>query len=124
MSYRRVITLLITAELRLPDIEDAGRITELATVDGVTYVCVPDGVALPQPQPAEIAASICEVVLTEALRAAIRAESPHVRLINARVQEGIDGVSNFAQIDPALDATERAIAYREWGWAEEAKLGL
>lgn len=44
---------------------------------------------LPVGQPAEIAASIAAVTLTDALRDAIKAASPHVRLINERVREAI-----------------------------------
>lgn len=40
-TYRKVCDHYATHELRLPD----GAI-ELATVDGLTYVSVPDGVAL------------------------------------------------------------------------------
>ena len=81
ISYRKFITRQITREL-LPFETDAmsgPAWTELATVDGVTYVCLPDGVTVPAGQPREIAASIAPVVLTPELRAAIAAASPHVR---------------------------------------------
>ena len=58
------------------------RITELCTIDGVTYVSVPDGITLPE-QPEQI--TVEEVALTDELKAAIRVASPHVQLIDERV---------------------------------------
>ena len=65
--------------------EDSG-CTELATIDGTTYVHVPDGVTLPE-QPEQI--TVEEVTLTPELREQIKAASPHVRLSYKRLQERI-----------------------------------
>ena len=62
--------------------------TELCTLDGVTYVSVPDG-ELPA-QPAQIAASVIDpVTLTTELREAIKAASPHCQLIHQRMEDKI-----------------------------------
>lgn len=59
--------------------------------DGRTVVCVFDGHDLPADQPAEIADSIETLPshLPTELKAAIREASPHVRLINQRMQDRI-----------------------------------
>ncbi len=107
--------------------------TELATVDGVTYVCLPDGVTLPAEQPSEIAASIAAVTLTDALNTSIKAASPHVRLINERVQAAIaEQYSHADEIKLMRTApSPQMVAYnayaeecRLWGRGEKAKLGL
>jgi hypothetical protein len=62
--------------------------TELCTIDGVTYVSVPDG-DLP-PQSVQISASIVNpVTLTTALREAIKATSLHCKLIHERMETKI-----------------------------------
>ena len=62
--------------------------TELCTIDGVTYVSVPDG-DLP-PQSVQISASIVNpVTLTTALREAIKATSLHCQLISERIETKI-----------------------------------
>ena len=60
--------------------------TELATIDGTTYVHVPDGVTLPS-QPEQIAVE--EVTMTDELREQIKAASPHVKLSYKRLNERI-----------------------------------
>ena len=107
--------------------------TELATIDGVTYVALPDGATLPGEQPQEIAANVAPVTLTDAQRDAIKAASPHVRLINERVREAIAERYSFADEIKLLRTapSPECIAYnayaeecRAWGRAEKAKLGL
>ncbi len=62
--------------------------TELCTIDGVTYVSVPDD-DLPE-QAAQIRASIVNpVTLTTELREAIKAASPHCALIHERMEAKI-----------------------------------
>ena len=62
--------------------------TELCTIDGVTYVSVPDE-ALPE-QPAQIAPSVINpVVFTIELREQIKAASPHCQLIHERMEAKI-----------------------------------
>lgn len=129
-----------------PDRGTKAVITELATIDGVTYVSVPEGIELPQAQPIEIAASIKRVTLTDTLREAIKSVSPHCRLINERVIEAIrnaysvDDEQYFSRIGigAALNIYEfqdgerelllRFGAYveecRNWGRQQRAALGL
>ncbi len=120
--------------------------TELATIDGVTYVSIPEGEALPEDQPEQIAASITTPTMTPELVAAIKAASPHVRLIAQRMIEKIrerytvDDELFFAriaggaglgryEISPAeqaeLDAYQLYVeSVREWGRQQRAALGL
>lgn len=107
--------------------------TELATIDGITYVCLPDGATLPTVQPDEISASIQTVTLTPAQIAEIKAVSPHVHLINSRVSEQIAAEYSLAdeikllRTAPSLEFeayNAHAEACRAWGRAEKAKLGL
>ena len=65
--------------------EDSG-CTELATINGVTYVHVPDDITLPD-QPEQI--TVEAVTLTPELREEIKAVSPAVRLSYKRLQERI-----------------------------------
>ncbi len=99
----------------------------------MTYVSLPDGATLPAEQPAEIAASVQSVTLTDALRDAIKAASPHVRLINERVCEAIAERYSFADEIKLLRTapSPECVAYnayaeecRAWGRAEKAKFGL
>ena len=134
VSYRKFIDSLVTRELRLPEDAQRQRLgTELATIEGVTYVSLPDGATLPEDQPQEIVGSIATVTLTDAMRSAIKAASPHVRLVNQRVREAIaDRYSMADEIKLLRTApSAEALAYnayaedcRDWGRAEKAKLGL
>ena len=77
--YKRVTDQYTTYCLVEPDYNQLaieGRITELCTIDGLTYVSVPDGVELPE-QPETIAATLVEVDLAEEpeTKAAINAAS-------------------------------------------------
>ena len=109
---------------------------EIATlVDGRTVVVLFDGFALPDNQPAAIVESI-EVLpspLPADLRDAIRAASPHVRLINQRVQDAI--AERYSMADeiklmrtapsPEMEAYNAyAEDCRAWGRTQKAKLGL
>lgn len=106
--------------------------TELATVDGVTYVHVPDDYELPV-QPAEIAESVQPVTLTPELRDSIKDASPHVWLINERVRGKIAEVYplheeiKLLRTAPSAEFeayNAHAEACREWGRAQKARLGL
>lgn len=136
VAYRKFIDNIYTKELLLPEGEDGQRVgTELATVDGITYVSLPDGAKLPANQPAEIAASIQTLAtpLPTELRDAIRKASPHCRLIDRRVAEQIrarystDDEIKLLRIAPS-DETSAWNAYveecRAWGRAQRAALGL
>jgi hypothetical protein len=87
-SYRKHIDALRTVEIALPyDEANHQRIgTELATINGVTFVHVPDTAQLPA-QPAEI--TVEAVTLTPALIDEIKAASPHTWLINEQIKEKI-----------------------------------
>lgn len=146
-SYRKFITKEITRELRFPEGERHERIgTELATIDGLTYVSLPDGVSLPTDQPPEISDTIQSVTLDPVLRESIKQASPHCQLIAERMIEKIrasypiDEEMYFARIgvgaslgmyqpSPA-EMNELTVfgefveGVREWGRSERAKLGL
>lgn len=135
IGYRKHIDTLTTRELLLPeDPTTHQRIgTELATIDGVTYVALPDGATLPAEQPAQIAANVALVSITDALRDAIKAASPHVRLINERVRDAIAerysladeiGLLRTAPSPECAAYNAYAEECRAWGRSEKAKWGL
>ena len=134
-AYRKHIDAIYTHELRLPEGTDgqpAGQ--ELCTLaDGRTVVVLFDGYTLPAEQHATIASTIEVLTLTDALRAEIKAASPHVRLINQRVREAISSRYSLADEIKLIRTAPSAEmdAYnawaekcRAWGRAEKAKLGL
>ena len=132
--------------MRFPDstgADDELHCTELCTLDGVTYVAVPDGVKLPE-QPPEI--TIEPVTLTPELKAAIRAASPHCAFIDERRQLkiraryspddetymtriGLKQALNAGQMTP--EEGRKLMEYNAyveeclaWAKGERAKLGL
>ena len=145
VRYRKHITAYTIIELHQPESESGDRLTtELATLaDGFTYVAVPDGVVLPV-QPDEIQPE--PVFLTDELREQIKRESPHTRLINARVVERIrrrytadderkyttDTINNAIYGEPLSELqTSKRDAYMQyrnecvsWGREQKAILGL
>lgn len=151
IAYTKTQDAWTTYTLALPDnqADPAGgedlRCTELCTLDGVTYVAVPDGVTLPE-QPAQIADTVTPVTLTPELRDRIKSASTHCQFIDARMQDKIrarysaEDEMYFARIGAGvalgkytLEPGEEAAlteygAYvegvRQWGRAERAKLGL
>lgn len=150
VSFRKATDAWTTYTIVTPDtqLDAAGEeryCTELCTLDGVTYVAVPDGITLPE-QPAQIADSIAVVELTPELRERIKASSPHCQFIDARMQDRIrarysaEDEMYFARIgagvvlgkytfEPGEEAalTEYGAhveTVRQWGRAERAKLGL
>ena len=128
---------MTTHTLRLPEVlqgEQAAQ--EIATlVDGRTVVVLFAGQSLPKEQSDAIAAGI-EVLpnpLPTDLRDAIRTASPHVRLINQRVQDAISerySMSDEIKLmrtapSPEMEAYNAyAEECRAWGRAEKAKLGV
>jgi len=136
ITYKKYIDPQVTRELRMPvdaNLHPIG--VELATlIDGLTYVSLPDGVGLPVDQPVEIAASIVNPVTLSAIKLAeLKMESPHVRLINQRVAEGISERYTLAdeikllRTAPSTEFnTYNAFVEdcRAWGRAEKAKIGL
>lgn len=145
-SYAKFSTPHTIIQMALPDnqgLDDSLRCTELCTIDGTTYVAVPDGLTLPA-QPAEI--TVAPVVLTDALKAQIKAASPHVQLIYERTEALIrarytaSDEAKFARLgvgvalgaytftageqDELLEFGAHCEAARKWGRDERAGLGL
>jgi hypothetical protein len=124
---------------------DSQNTTELCTIDGVTYVAVPDGVTLPD-QPSQIADNIKNVELTAELISAIKTNSSHYKFISDQVQHKIrqkytmDDEMYFSRIASAAalsvyelkpDENEKLMQYNEyvesvriWAKQERIKLGL
>lgn len=137
-AYQKVPTEFSIVQMAVPEGS-----TELCTLDGITYVAIPDDAELPD-QPEEIVTA--PAVLTPELRAQIKVASPHVALTYTRTQEMIrskysaDDEAYYARIGvgAALGAytfepgeQEELLTFgafvetaRTWGRAERAKLGL
>lgn len=145
-SYQKVSTPYTVIQAVLPDsavVNDELHCTELCTIDGITYLSVPDGVTLPE-QPTEI--ELKPVTLSPELREQIKAASPHAQLISERMiqkiraQYSIDDEMFFARIGvgaangmytPTAGEMADMQAFgefvesvRQWGREERAKLGL
>jgi hypothetical protein len=87
IKYQKYTDEYTTYRLAEPDYREGDdRCTELATLDGFTYVHVSDSITLPA-QPEQI--TVEEVTLTPELREEIKAASPHVRLSYKRLQDRI-----------------------------------
>jgi hypothetical protein len=119
---------LVEPDYNLLEIED--RITELCTIDGITYVSVPDSIILPA-QPEQI--TVEEVELTDELKESIKSASPHVQLINDRVVSKIREVYSLndeikmIRLSPSAESTaynEYVESCRDWGRVAKANLGL
>ena len=81
-SYQKV-TDKYTTYTAIDNGEEDKRITELCTVDGDTYISVPDDVVLPE-QPKQI--KLEPVILTDGLKEQIEEVSPYIQLIKKRVR--------------------------------------
>ncbi len=147
-SYKKYVDKITTKELRLPiDAQTRESIgTELCTIDGLTYVFIPDEITLPVEQPNEIVDSVRVVTLTDELREQIKQVSPHVKLIASRMQDrirekySIEDEMYFARIGAGAangfytpaDSEFQAMkefgnfveSVRQQGRTERAKLGL
>ena len=140
-SYQKYSDASISRELLFPENpETRQRLgVELATIDGVTYVSLPDGVKLPADQPKEIVDSIKPVTLTVQEKAGIADASPHVALIRAKVRQEIAEKLSIedelglirsklrapAAANAAFEAYDSlAEGARSRAAAEKAKLGL
>lgn len=128
VSYQKFITRDITRQLNAPE-----QSVELCTIDGVTYVSVPDDLQLPDAQPVEIASSIELVVMTDDIREAIKANSTHVELINDRVKAKIaERYSLSDELKEIRNSSSPSFAAyadyveecRQWGREQKAALGL
>ena len=129
-AYHKHIDAIRTVEINLP-VNGTDRLgTELATINGITYVFVPDPTELPD-QPIEI--DVAPVALTDAMRDQIKATSPHVRLINQQVEDKIreryspSDEIKLLRIAPS-EETSAWNTYveecRAWGRGKKAELGL
>ena len=132
-QYQKVQDAYTTHCLVEPDynlLETEDRITELCTIDGVTYVSVPDSIILPA-QPEQI--TVEEVELTDELKESIKSESPHVQLINERVVAKIREIYSLndeikmIRLSPSAESAaynEYVESCRDWGRVAKANLGL
>mgnify|MGYP007073545284 CR=1 FL=1 len=132
-KYQKTLDQFTTYCLVEPDynlLEAEDRITELCTIDGVTFVSVPDSIILPA-QPEQI--TVEEVELTDELKAAIKSASPHVQLINERVVAKIREIYSLndeikmIRLSPSEESTaynEYVESCRDWGRVAKANLGL
>lgn len=86
VEYKKSANSHTEIVMRFPDSlgeNDELHCTEIATVNGITYVAVPDGIVLPD-QPPEI--TLKNTVMTQELKMAIRLNSPHCQFIDERRQ--------------------------------------
>ncbi len=148
ISYKKTSDAYTIYELRMPDAQGTeGEIycAELGTIDGLTYVSVPDGVTLPEQLP-QVAATLQTVTPTAELLAQLKAISPQCALISERMVQkiraryspddedffariGLGSVLGMYQLPPAEKAEIQAFgefveAVRQWGRVERARLGL
>lgn len=131
VSYQKFIDAQRTVEIKLPEAGNGERIgSELATIDGVTYVSLPEGAVLPT-QPEEI--TVTPVTLTPELKLAISDASPFVRMIRQMVAEKIAArysVTDEIKLIRTAPSAEFEVynAYaeecRDWGREQKAELGL
>ena len=143
-AYTKVSTPYTTIQMALPyEMDSENQCTELCTLEGVTYVSVPDSVTLPD-QPAEL--TITETTITPELREQIKAASPHCALIAERMEArirskyslsdeqyfariGVGAALGVHQLEPGEQDEMLAFgawveSARQWGRDERAKLGL
>ena len=128
LSYRKSITRDTTKMLNAPD-----GATELCTIDGVTYVCIPDGAAIDEDQHEEVVGTMEVIELDLELCERIKAASPHIALIQKRVREKIEEVYSIhdeiklirtAPSEKFDVYNEHAEACRQWGREQKALLGI
>ncbi len=143
-AYIKVSTPYTTIQMALPyEMDSEKQCTELCTLDGITYISVPDSVTLPE-QPPEL--TITETTMTPELREQIKAASPHCALIAERIEArirskyslsdeqyfariGVGAALGVYQFEPSEQDEMLAFgayveACRQWGRDERAKLGL
>ena len=132
-KYKKVTDKFTTHSLAGPDDpEREEQITELCTINGMTYVSVPDGITLPN-QSSQVSGTLNTVLVSGELRKQIKDSSPHVRLINSRVVERIRqkySLTEELKMQRLTPSDESTIYYnyveecRAWGETKKAKLGL
>ena len=131
----------ITAVLTDVDGQRIGN--ELGTIDGVTYISLPDEAVLPE-QPTEI--GLQPVVMTDALKEQLKLINPWCKLVDqqirSKIRERYDSedemyltrisVGNLMGIYTYLPGEQQAVldygafveGARQWGRDERAKVGL
>lgn len=135
-KYQKVIDKYTTHYLRenpligFNDTKD-DHITELCTIEGITYVSVPDSVILPE-QSSEIALSFSEVDMTDIkIVDAIKQESSHIKLIDGRVIDQIRTKYSLTdeikmlRLAPSIESTAYSLFVEECragGKSEKMKL--
>jgi len=101
-KYRKVTDQYTTYNIVEPDYSEGDlKIIDLATIDGVSYVFMPDGVILPN-QPKQVVLEEC--IVDEALYNMIERSSSHTELINRRINDGILTMTEG-------EATKRLLGY-------------
>ena len=146
MSYQKITDKFTTHTLREPDyeqLESEDRITELCTIDGITYVSVPDTVDLPK-QPADIAKTLKKTIINDELKKKIMDQSPIIAYIDDKVRKKITADVEQSQelrllrneinrIREAINIQENAeykgindkiLSSRQWGQQQKEKLGV
>lgn len=107
--------------------------TELCTIDDVTYVSIPEGVAIDYDQPEEVLGTMEVVELDIEMHARVCTESTHVQLINQRVRDKIAELypwheeiklTNEAPSPEHAMYREHVEHCRQWGRDQKAALGL
>lgn len=128
VSYQKSITRLTTIMLNAPEGS-----TELCTIDGTTYVSIPDGEAIDMDQHEHVLKTLDSPALDAEMIDKICNASPHVALIRERVRAMIeDHYSICDEIkllrtapSPEFEAyNEHAEHCRQWGREQKALLGL
>lgn len=128
LSYRKSITRDTTKMLNAPD-----GATELCTIDGVTYVSIPDGAAIDASQHEEVVGTMEVIELDLELCERIKAASPHIALIDRRVREKIAESYSFTDEIKLLRTApsrefdvynEHVETCRQWGREQKGLLGL
>jgi hypothetical protein len=128
VNYQKFITSDITVLLDAPD-----KSTELCTIDGVTYVSIPDEFTLSTIQPKQIKKTIAVTVITDEVIELLKSASVHVQLINERVKAKIaERYSVSDELKEIRNSSAQSFsAYadyveecRRWGREQKALLGL
>ena len=127
----------------LPEVDGQRIGNELGTIDGVTYISLPDEAVLPE-QPTEI--GLQPVVMTDALKEQLKLINPWCKLVDqqirSKIRERYDSedemyltrisVGNLMGIYTYLPGEQQAVldygafveGARQWGRDERAKVGL
>lgn len=145
-QYQKVIDKFTTHALREPDyeqLETEDRVVELCTIDGITYVSVPDAVTIPD-QPEEISRTLRQVTMTNELKKRILNRSPVIAYINTQVrkkiQEDVEQSEelrlmrneinrirqsvNIMEDSDYKEINDKILSHRQWGTQRKNELGF